>query len=187
MPRYKRLTFLGFPDYRVGDDGTVWSRLQRRWEGGKYQILKGEWRKLKPSPGDARGYRYVNFRTGPNRKKMYAVHTLVLLAFVGPKPTHKHQARHFPNRDPSDNRVQNLSWGTSKENHADQQCHGTRVKGETHPRAVLTDEQVKRIRELHAKGKELGTYHHKYGTRRLAKMFSISSSQAWRIVAGKSR
>lgn len=43
-----------------------------------------------------------------------AVHTLVLLAFVGPKPTRQHEARHIDN-DQSNCRPSNLEWRTKAE------------------------------------------------------------------------
>lgn len=49
------------------------------------------------------------------RKKNYKVHTLVCEAFHGPKPTDTSVVIHI-NEDGTDNRPENLRWGTQKEN-----------------------------------------------------------------------
>jgi HNH endonuclease/NUMOD4 motif len=55
------------------------------------------------------------------------IHSLVLEAFVGPRPP-GHQAAHG-NGDRRDNRVGNLRWATRAENEADKANHGTRLTG----------------------------------------------------------
>ena len=57
------------------------------------------------------------------RNNSQCVHKLVLLAFVGPAP-YKHECRHL-NGNPSDNRLENLRWGTRSENILDAVRHGT--------------------------------------------------------------
>ena len=51
------------------------------------------------------------------------VHKLVLLAFAGPAPE-DHECLHA-NGDPSDNRLENLRWGTRSDNIRDAVHHGT--------------------------------------------------------------
>lgn len=41
-----------------------------------------------------------------------------------------------------------LRWATAKSNHADKVLHGTAQRGEAHPNAKLTDEQVATIRAI---------------------------------------
>ena len=57
------------------------------------------------------------------RNNSQCVHKLVLLAFVGPAPE-GHECLHG-NGDPSDNRLENLRWGTRGDNIRDAICHGT--------------------------------------------------------------
>lgn len=74
------------------------------------------------------------------------VHRLVLEAFVGPAPSGT-QALHGDG-DEGNCRLSNLRWGTPKENSADAIRHGTqtRMPGEKHHQAKLTDGLVRLIR-----------------------------------------
>lgn len=47
-----------------------------------------------------------------------------MLAFVGP-PEPGQEVRHFPDRDPSNCALSNLSYGTKSENSLDKRRHGT--------------------------------------------------------------
>jgi hypothetical protein len=58
------------------------------------------------------------------RGKSCKVHTLVCEVFHGPKPTPGHEVRHL-NGDRTDNRAENLAWGTRSENVRDAIDHGT--------------------------------------------------------------
>ncbi len=71
---------------------------------------------------------YSVIRIGSERKK-FKVHSLVLRAFVGPRPKGM-QIRHI-NGIKSDNRLENLAYGTAKENAADRKIHGTERASET--------------------------------------------------------
>lgn len=64
-----------------------------------------------------------------NRKKYQkSIHIVVLEAFIGPKPPNC-EGRHFPDRNPANNRADNVLWGTRKENEADKLIHGTSNHG----------------------------------------------------------
>ena len=68
---------------------------------------------------DRDGYRqYILY---PETKRYFA-HTLVLLAFIGPKPQ-KLEVRHLDG-NPKNNFVRNLKYGTTKENAQDRELHG---------------------------------------------------------------
>ncbi len=93
-----------YPGYMVSDDGQVW---------GPRKLLKGV---LNPD-----GYPVV--RLYKDRKgRFFKVHQLVLLAFNGLRPSGM-EARHL-NGVKTDNRVENLRWGTRQENMADRERHG---------------------------------------------------------------
>lgn len=91
--------------YEVSDQGRVWSvRL--------YKMLR-------PGPSN---YGHLSVSLGwPQRTHM--VHILVLTAFVGPRPKGM-ECRHLDG-DPKNNKVENLKWGTRRENILEAVWHGT--------------------------------------------------------------
>ena len=72
------------------------------------------------------------------------VHVLVLNQFVGPCPSGQ-ECRHL-NGNRSDNRLENLIWGTPSENAQDKVLHGTDSRGERHHNSKLTGSVVIEIR-----------------------------------------
>lgn len=62
--------------------------------------------------------------TKDGRQKMRAVSNLVLEAHVGPRPVGA-VARHYPDRDPWNCALANLSWATQSQNMLDKRTHGT--------------------------------------------------------------
>lgn len=78
-------------------------------------------------------------------------HVLVLLTFVGPAPNGM-ICRHFPDREPTNNRIENLRWGTWEENRADTIVHGTDARGEKSVKAKLTDAAVASARSRYIAG-----------------------------------
>lgn len=142
----------GFPGYRVGDDGSVWSRWvkTRKPNGcGFGGVIGDQWRPLKLCwvRGDTKVSLCRDGKSYPS-----AVHRVVLLAFVGPCPPGM-VCRHFPDPSHRNNRLDNLSWGTHKENADDRVAHGTDPRGERGPNAKLTEAQVVEIRGKYAAAK----------------------------------
>lgn len=82
------------------------------------------------------------------RTETVCVHRLVAEAFVVGTGEH---VRHLDG-DSRNNKWTNLAWGSPKENEADKARHGRTLKGLTHPRAVLNADQVRSIRDMHARG-----------------------------------
>jgi hypothetical protein len=77
-------------------------------------------------------------------RKSRSVHSLVLEAFVGPRPE-GHEGLHGDGNR-TNNHLSNLRWGTSKENKEDAIKHGVWTHGEMVGCAKLTDEAVRAIR-----------------------------------------
>ncbi len=140
----------GFPGYRVGDDGSVWSAWRRHFidngkRGGTFSLIGDSWRLLKLH-AETRRKRTPHFSIclkGGGRCRTTFVHTLVLEAFVGPAPDGM-ECLHR-NGDPQDNRLANLRWGTRKENVADQLTHGDFAVGIRHGNGKYSDELVREI------------------------------------------
>ena len=152
----------GFPGYRVGDDGSVWS-CRKSGITGKSN-LSPEWHRLRPGM-TLGGYHQVSLRQG-GRTFIRSIHRLVLEAFVGPCPSGM-EACHFPNRDKSDNRLSNLRWGTHRSNLADRAIHGTDNRGERSSSAKLTAATVAEIRQ------RLGNGEYQY---RIAEDFGVGQT-----------
>ena len=168
----RSLDFLGFDKYAVTSIGDVWSswQLKRRFPPGTVTI--GPWRKLVLND-DVFGYHQVNLCDGVGSPQNTYVHELVLLAFVGPRPDSRMDCRHFPDPDPTNNRLENLSWGTRKENAHDRVIHGTAGQGEKASNVKLTEGIVREIRTRYASGD--------VRQRQLAAEFGITQSMVWRI------
>lgn len=160
----------GYPGYRVGDDGSVWSCLKRHYRRGRkgvVWVVSADWKPLDCKP-NKQGYPRV--RIGGRTCK---VHTLVLLLFVGPRPHPKAHGCH-KDRNPRNNRLSNLRWDTPKGNMKDRDEHGMTRRGERHYRTKLTEQDVRDIREAYAAG---GT-----SLPKLAVKHNIGTSTVYRIV-----
>jgi hypothetical protein len=161
-----------FPGFRVGTDGSIWSRMGRGGRG-LTPLLK-TWRRIRRK-ADTNGYVTVklHWRGQVLREKL---HRLVLLLFVGPCPPDKDEAAH-ENGVRTDNRLSNLSWKTRLENAADRIRHGNQMHGEGHASAKLTEAIVYRMRQLYAAGIEDSVS--------LSRLYGVSQYAAYSAVVGK--
>jgi hypothetical protein len=151
-----------FPGYRARSDGSIWSCR-----------LTGKWRALKPSKCSRFGHLVVYLcRNGKPVSRL--VHRLVLEAFVGPCPPGM-QCRHLDG-NPTNNALENLCWGTPKEDRANQRRHGTVPEGESHPLAKLTEDQVAAIRFLSDSG---------WTAKILSDHFLVDGTTIYRIQKGR--
>ena len=96
------------------------------------------------------GYPSVSIYTDKKAFTRENVHTLVLEAFVGPRPDGMHGCHNDGNK--MHNWLTNLRWDSPKENAEDQYCHGTRVLGVRHHNAKLNPDAVREIRRRHKRG-----------------------------------
>lgn len=143
VPGYERL-------YQVSNLGRVRSLDRITSFGKNKKLVKGK--VLSNSNLDAYGYIQVGLSKG-NIVETRKVHRLVLLTFVGPAPKGM-ETRHFPNKDRTDNRLTNLSWGTVQQNKADRVVQGTSDRGSNNPMAKLTESEVVAIIRRSKSGKE---------------------------------
>lgn len=139
----------GHPGYRAGSDGTIWSCWKRagRADGrGNDFHMATDWKQLSLVPKGS-GHLHVHLRG----RVVRMVHGLVLRAFVGPPPPGM-QACHFPDRNPANNRLENLRWDKPKANKADSIKHGTQARGTRIYNAKLDDAKAAEILRRHAAG-----------------------------------
>lgn len=111
MRRERWRPVLGYPGYEASDRGHV--RNARTLRSLLWQ------------PSDS-GYWRVKV-TVRGRQRDLRVHVAVLLAFVGRRPSPRHQGAHADG-DKRNNRLSNLAWKTPRANAKDKRLHGT------HPR-----------------------------------------------------
>lgn len=106
-----------FPNYCVTIGGRVWSK-PRRDRLGRHQGEK--W--LAPTPHHKSGHLSVMLTKNKKHHRCF-VHHLVLETFIGPRPNGM-ECRHLDG-NPTNNRLDNLKWGTHSENELDKIKHGT--------------------------------------------------------------
>lgn len=108
----------GSGKYVAGSDGLIYSTDFNHT--GKTKALKGE--------NDVDGYPHVLMNI--DKKRVYrASHKLIALAFIGQKPTPRHQVNH-KNGVRNDNRPENLEYLTSRENTLDAFRRGRKISKE---------------------------------------------------------
>lgn len=117
--------------------------------------------------------RLNRFWTRLNKQaKCKYIHTLVLEAFVGPRPMGKEACHNDGNS--LNNRLTNLRWDTPENNVKDKIIHGSFRKGENHPFCKISQLTIDKIRELYNTGK--------YSSNVLGKMFKIDGRYIRHIV-----
>lgn len=164
--------------YEVSSEGNVWTLERvRPCRVGTRVIPR---RIMKPTI-DRRGYAVVVLKSQGRRVNRF-VHHLVLEAFRGPCPEGM-QCRHL-NGDPTDNRLENLAWGTSTENAADRIDHDTQARGEAHGIARLTEAKVREIRQMCAEGASQSQIADAFGIGR-STVQAILSGRTWRHVGAE--
>ena len=138
----------GFDGHEADSAGNIWGLLQN-WHGrGDRPLVQEE---------DTHGYLSVRlYRNGRRVRK--PVHQLLALAFCGPRPPNS-LARHLDDNR-KNNAIENLAWGTSKDNGEDRVRNGRTAsglrnghytcpdrfpKGSKMPAAKLTEDDVVEI------------------------------------------
>lgn len=113
-------------------------------------------------------------------------HTLVLEAFVGPRPSPTHQGAHCDGSR-LNNSFANLRWATPSENQGDRARHGTNPAGERNGRAKICASDVRLIRSEYRRIKASGRsrsvteLEEKFGLHR-ATIVSIATGRSWRHI-----
>jgi HNH endonuclease/NUMOD4 motif len=159
----------GFSHYDVSEYGDVRrnTRAPTRRAG---HILRGTLN---------RGYRKYVIVADDGRKKQVPAHTLVLLAFVGPRPL-GHECAHYDGKR-SNNHLSNLRWTTPTGNGGDRARHGS-LKGERNGCSKLSFQQVQEIRASMMTGPKLAAI---YGVSRTT-IWAIKQGETWRHVEAAS-
>jgi transposase len=138
MTQYKRI--VGFENYRIGDDGTVWV-----WLKGSKANKKNppRWRKLKPRRWKG-SMRIALINPINGRQSCLMIARLVLSHFVGPRPLGC-VAMRFPDPDPHNNRADNLRWVPQGTARIGCDCS---PKGDLNRASKLREKDIARIRSM---------------------------------------
>ena len=151
-----------YEGYGADEEGNIYCR--RSWRPihnergvitGQTIFLSDKWRKLKNSKykinkNGNRQYSQVSLSINSvvQTKK---VHKLIALAFI-PNPNNFSFVCH-KDGNPDNNKVENLYWGTPKQNQADRIKHGTMCYGEQNSLAKLNNNTVIILRKIYATNK----------------------------------
>lgn len=163
------LPISGFPGYEVSSLGRV--RTWRDFRGNPFGRKTPHILKLRRNKKRGNYLSIDLIRDRKYHRKL--VHSLVLVAFVGPKPEGM-ECRHLDG-DSGNAKLSNLAWGTPTQNHADKRCHGTSNAGARNPMAKLTAQDVKSIRELSKSG---------LSQRLIGNRFGISQAAVSNVISG---
>jgi hypothetical protein len=175
IEKWKPVSVDGFEClYEVSDLGRV-----RRSSDSCYRSVWKAGRLLSLSKRNKWGHIKVDLYSNNNRKSIW-LHRLVLLSFVGNPPTDKHECAHNDG-DPSNNRLINLRWVTSKENTSDSIKHGTFVVGSNHRNAKLHENDIKNIFSLRGSGMTQEQIGNIYGVHRIT-VKGILQRRKWKHV-----
>ena len=173
----------GYPAYEISDQARV-RRCHgvRGWAAGHV---------LRPASMPS-GHLYVILTdpTGASRKQF--LHRLVALTFIGPPPFTNALVLHHDDV-PTNNRPANLYWGTRRENADDARLNRRRdtgprsqgaQPGEANSSAVLTEDQVRRIRGMLGLGLCGACVARLHGVRKET-VYAIAKGRTWRHVTGE--
>lgn len=140
--------------YEVSDRGRVRSlpctvRSARSSTG--FRLRSGKI--LSPATVDG-GYQQVRLYSRDAVGRPYLVHTLVLEAFVGKRPSRAHVGMHKDDT-PANNRLSNLQWGTYQDNKDDAVAKRRHARGDTNGNCLYGSRTALRIHSLLLKGHTL--------------------------------
>ena len=155
-------TIPDYPDYEVSKCGQVKSNRRK-----KPRILK---------PVMNKGYPFVLLYNSQGRK-LVPVHRIVWTTYVGPIPDGM-CVLHGTGGIRSCASLEYLRLGTYGENQADRVKDGTDLKGENHPHTVLTDVQVRYIKQRLIDGMSNISLARLFGVNRQM-IFSIKKGRTW--------
>ena len=166
--------------YTISSHGAVRSLDRTVQRGAGEMRIKGTTMSLQRHPY---GYLFCFLKRNNRAQKKY-VHSMLLESFVCVRPP-GHETRHI-NGDGADNRLENLAWGTPKENAKDKILHGTDNRGSRQGMSVLTENGVAKIKRLLLSGNNCTQISMSFGVSRQT-ISQIKNNKAWTHVPWPNR
>ncbi|WP_417315730.1 HNH endonuclease [Cycloclasticus pugetii] len=114
---------------------------------------------------------------GATERHRRTVHRLVLLAFRGEPNDPSNHGRHL-NGNRLDNRIDNLAWGSPRDNASDAIRHGTLGVGMRSRRRKLTEAEVIEIKSRRADGESVITIARDFGVHRTY-IYQLMNRRCW--------
>ena len=158
----------GFEGYEVSNLGEV-----RSWKRQNQYADAPKSAKPMRQSFDSDGYLKVTL-TDCGKEHTRAVHRLVALAFIGPKPIGLEVCHNDGNK--TNNCVSNLRYGTRRENAQDMIAHGTSPRGKKNASCKLSEEDVRAIRRDTRKYDDIARDFGLYGR---GVVSNIKSGRSW--------
>jgi hypothetical protein len=112
-------------------------------------------------------------------QKSFTVHSLVARAFLGERPE-GNQVRHLDGSR-TNNNINNLCYGTGKENQKDRQRHGTAMAGEKHPMCKINNKIAKEIKTMLLKNKPAKRISEEYNISKYI-VYDIKRNKTWKLI-----
>lgn len=153
--------------YSVSNLGRVKPNVISIYSKNKAEVLK-------PVPG-SRGYLFVAIYAEGKSKSVF-IHRMVALAFHGDPPFPGAYACHKDDCQ-TNNRADNLYWGTHADNTRDRERNGKDSQGTKNGRALISEEKVREIRAIYARGN--------LSQAEIARMYGLDQTQVSRIILRK--
>jgi hypothetical protein len=168
------------PRYEVSAGGQLrsWAARGTAARGGN------KWAKaprIVPGARHRDGYTIFGLLDDKGRTTSVYMHQLVLAAFVGPLP--EGLVTRHRNGDPTDNRLENLTYGTHLENHADRGLHGRTARAAASGKSNITDEIALAIVARYRAGESQMSIAKTYGMGQTT-VSDIVNGRTWASVTG---
>lgn len=141
----------GYEDYLIDTEGNLWSKVNGYKQSGY----------IKASLASPEGIKYTK------------IHQIVARNFLS-NPNNLPHVCHIDG-DGTNNNVDNLYWGTPKENEADKERHGRRQHGEDRSLAKLCEKQVRVAKHC---------INLKVPSSIISKMLNVTPTVIWQIARG---
>jgi len=168
------LPIADYPGYYISNYGEVYSKWQGSGGGASIgHVLK----RMKLIKADGRLCVGLSKK---GKRKVKRIHRLVLEAFVGKCPDGM-EACHFPDRNTSNNRLDNLRWDTKKSNMNDKIYHGTTNRCERNGSVKLKKTEVIKIRTERNNGVKYKDIANKYNVS-ISCIQQICENKTWKYM-----